>query len=95
MHSGLGTNIISAGFAGQTIYSYDWLLKLLFTIFTLAIGFQGGEVTPLFSIGTSLGVILGGILGPPPMLCAARSVPAQTPTADCGNAPVLRGPALP
>ncbi len=33
-YSGLGTNIISAGFAGQTIYSYDWLLKLLFTIFT-------------------------------------------------------------
>ena len=70
-YSGLGTNIISAGFAGQSIYSYDWLLKLLFTIFTLAIGFQGGEVTPLFSIGTSLGVILGGILGLPPMLCAA------------------------
>ena len=41
------------------------------TIFTLAIGFQGGEVTPLFSIGTSLGVILGGLLGLPPMLCAA------------------------
>ena len=70
-YSGLGTNIISAGFTGQTIYSYDWILKLLFTIFTLAIGFQGGEVTPLFSIGTSLGVILGGLLGLPPMLCAA------------------------
>lgn len=70
-YSGLGTNLISAGFAGEMIYSYDWILKLLFTIFTLAIGFQGGEVTPLFSIGTSLGVILGGIFGLPPMLCAA------------------------
>ncbi len=70
-YSGLGTNIISAGFTGQTIYGYDWILKLLFTIFTLAIGFQGGEVTPLFSIGTSLGVILGGLFGLPPMLCAA------------------------
>lgn len=70
-YSGLGTNLITAGFTGQTIYGYDWILKLLFTIFTLAIGFQGGEVTPLFSIGTSLGVILGGILGLPPMLCAA------------------------
>ena len=70
-YSGLGTNLISAGFTNQTIYGYDWLLKLLFTIFTLAIGFQGGEVTPLFSIGTSLGVILGGIFGLPPMLCAA------------------------
>ena len=70
-YSGLGTNLISAGFTDQTIYGYDWILKLLFTIFTLAIGFQGGEVTPLFSIGTSLGVILGGIFGLPPMLCAA------------------------
>lgn len=70
-YSGLGTNLISAGFAREMIYSYDWILKLLFTIFTLAIGFQGGEVTPLFSIGTSLGVILGGIFGLPSMLCAA------------------------
>ena len=70
-YSGLGTNLISAGFTGQTIYGYDWILKLLFTIFTLAIGFQGGEVTPLFSIGTSLGIILGGLFGLPPMLCAA------------------------
>lgn len=70
-YSGLGTNLITAGFTGQTIYGYDWILKLLFTIFTLAIGFQGGEVTPLFSIGTSLGVILGSQLGLSPMLCAA------------------------
>ena len=70
-YSGLGTNLISAGFTGQTIYGYDWILKLAFTIFTLAIGFQGGEVTPLFSIGTSLGIILGGLFGLPPMLCAA------------------------
>lgn len=70
-YSGLGTNLITAGFTGQTIYGYDWILKLLFTIFTLAIGSQGGEVTPLFSIGTSLGVILGSQLGLSPMLCAA------------------------
>ena len=70
-YSGLGTNLITAGFTGQTIYGYDWILKLLFTIFTLAIGFQGGEVTPLFAIGTSLGVILGSLFGLPPMLCAA------------------------
>ena len=58
-YTGLGTNLISASFAGETIYGYDWILKLLFTVFTLAIGFQGGEVTPLFSIGASLGVVLG------------------------------------
>ena len=50
-YSGLGTNLITASFTGDTIYRYDWILKLLLTIATLAIGFQGGEVTPLFSIG--------------------------------------------
>lgn len=58
-YSGLGTNLISAAFSGRMIYSYDWILKLLLTILTLAIGYQGGEVTPLFSIGASLGIVLG------------------------------------
>lgn len=35
--------------------SYDFLLKLLFTSFTLGAGFKGGEVTPLFFIGAALG----------------------------------------
>lgn len=70
-YSGLGTNLIAAAFGGQTIFAYDWLLKILLTVLTLSIGFQGGEVTPLFSIGASLGVIGGGILGLPPEVCAA------------------------
>ena len=70
-YSGLGTNLISAAFSGGMIYSYDWILKLLLTILTLAIGYQGGEVTPLFSIGASLGIVLGGILSISPVYCAA------------------------
>lgn len=70
-YSGLGTNLISAAFSGRMIYSYDWILKLLLTILTLAIGYQGGEVTPLFSIGASLGIVLGGILSISPVYCAA------------------------
>ena len=70
-YSGLGTNLISAAFSGGTIYSYDWILKLLLTILTLAIGYQGGEVTPLFSIGASLGIVLGEILSISPVHCAA------------------------
>lgn len=56
-YSGLGTNLISESFSGG-IYRYDFALKFLFTIVTLAAGFQGGEVTPLFSIGASLGAVL-------------------------------------
>lgn len=70
-YSGLGTNLIQESFTGGTVYAYDWILKLALTIVTLAIGFQGGEVTPLFSIGASLGVVLSGILGLPAMTCAA------------------------
>lgn len=70
-YSGLGTNLISAAFSDGNIYTYDWILKLLLTVLTLAIGFQGGEVTPLFSIGASLGIVLGKILGLSPVHCAA------------------------
>lgn len=70
-YSGLGTNLISNSFNGSVIYSYDWLFKFLLTIITLSAGFQGGEVTPLFSIGSSLGVVLALILGLPIEFVAA------------------------
>jgi len=70
-YSGLGTNLIAGSFQGGQIYSYDWILKFILTILTLAAGFQGGEVTPLFSIGASLGVLLAGIFHLPIELVAA------------------------
>ena len=70
-YSGLGTNLITASFAGQSIYLYDWFFKLLLTVLTLSAGFQGGEVTPLFAIGTSLGVLLASLFGLPVGLVAA------------------------
>ncbi|WP_461205685.1 chloride channel protein [Clostridium sp. DL1XJH146] len=70
-YSGLGVNLISYSFNGGTIHAYDWILKLLLTVITLAAGYQGGEVTPLFAIGASLGVFLAGIFGLPVMLIAA------------------------
>lgn len=70
-YSGLGTNLIEASFHNGTIYSYDWIAKFLLTILTLSIGFQGGEVTPLFAIGASLGIALAGFLGLPIEFVAA------------------------
>ena len=71
-YCGLGTNLISAAFAnGATIYSWDWIAKFILTIVTLAAGYQGGEVTPLFSIGASLGIAVSGLVGIDPLLCAA------------------------
>jgi H+/Cl- antiporter ClcA len=70
-YSGLGTNLISASFHGDKIYQWDWVLKLVLTIITLAAGYQGGEVTPLFSIGSTLGAALAVILGLPVEFAAA------------------------
>ena len=70
-YTGLGTNLIENSFLGKPIFGYDWILKLLLTTLTLAAGFQGGEVTPLFSIGASLGVVIGIFFGLPIEFVAA------------------------
>ena len=45
--------------------TWSWLWKLLFTAITLGSGFKGGEVTPLFFIGATLGNTLAIIFGAP------------------------------
>jgi H+/Cl- antiporter ClcA len=54
---GLGIPTIQDAFtnnAGQ----FDFAIKLILTSFTLSAGFKGGEVTPLFFIGATLGNLL-------------------------------------
>ena len=58
-YCGLGVNLIQAAMTGKTIYPWDWILKLIMTVLVLASGFQGGEVMPLFTIGTCLGYWIG------------------------------------
>lgn len=70
-YTGLGTNLIETSLAGDPVFAYDWLLKLLLTCLCLAAGFQGGEVTPLFAIGASSGAVLAGLLGLPVELVTA------------------------
>ena len=47
------------------IDSFGWLWKLVFTAITLGMGFKGGEVTPLFFIGATLGNTLAIFMGAP------------------------------
>ncbi|MFK7901003.1 MAG: voltage-gated chloride channel family protein [Cyclobacteriaceae bacterium] len=51
---GLGVPTIVDAFS-ENLNSYDFLVKILFTSFTLGAGFKGGEVTPLFYVGATLG----------------------------------------
>jgi len=54
---GLGISTIQESFKYQ-LNEFEFLKKLLLTVFTLAAGFKGGEVTPLFFIGATLGNLL-------------------------------------
>lgn len=54
---GLGVPTILASFT-ESQPPYAFLLKLLLTTFTLGAGFKGGEVTPLFFVGATLGSAL-------------------------------------
>ncbi|HEY6900853.1 MAG TPA: voltage-gated chloride channel family protein, partial [Puia sp.] len=57
-------SIVSSFHAGGAA-PLSWWWKLLFTALTLSTGFKGGEVTPLFFIGASLGNTLATLCGAP------------------------------
>ena len=58
---GLGVPTIVASFSEVQMW-YDFLLKILLTTFTIGVGFKGGEVTPLFFVGATLGSALSAVL---------------------------------
>jgi H+/Cl- antiporter ClcA len=68
---GLSLPLITASVEGASVAPWAFALKLLFTAITLGTGYMGGEVTPLFVIGATLGAALSALLGGPPGLLAA------------------------
>jgi H+/Cl- antiporter ClcA len=67
---GLGVPEIVRAFVDPRMAPYAFAAKLVFTAVTLSSGFLGGEVTPLFFIGATLGATLGRALGIPIALAA-------------------------
>lgn len=86
--AGLGIPTILESF-NTASQSQDFALKMLFTAITLGAGFKGGEVTPLFFIGATLGSALSIFLPLPVGLLAGMgfvavfSGAAKTPLACC------------
>ncbi len=66
---GLGIPTIEEAFINPLPF-YDFAIKILLTTFTIAVGFKGGEVTPLFFIGATLGNALALFLPLPMALLA-------------------------
>ena len=69
-YNGAGMNMALDAINGQADW-YDFILKLIFTAITLAAGFKGGEIVPVFCIGATCGCTLGTLLGADPGFCAA------------------------
>lgn len=70
-YSNTGTVLFDAAFGDSPVYAWDWLGKFVITVLSLTAGFVGGEVTPLFAIGSCLGYVLGPLLGLPAPFAAA------------------------
>lgn len=68
---GLSQPLLAAVWNGAAIASFAFLFKLVFTSLTVGAGFKGGEITPLFIMGATLGYALAPVLGAPPQLMAA------------------------
>jgi H+/Cl- antiporter ClcA len=72
--------------------NFDFALKILLTSFTLSAGFKGGEVTPLFYIGATLGSILIWFIPLPMALLAGMGFVAVFAGAThCSIASIVMG----
>jgi H+/Cl- antiporter ClcA len=83
---GLGVPMIVRSFTDPSLPWFAFALKLLFTAVTLSCGFIGGEVTPLFFVGATLGSVLARVLGLPIELGAGVGIAAVFGAAS--NAPI-------
>lgn len=66
-----GAVTIPSSFLPEGADTWSWLWKIIYTTITLGTGFKGGEVTPLFYIGSTLGNTLSVLLDAPVSLFAA------------------------
>ena len=84
-YSGLGVPLMVGSFQAP-LPPWDFALKGAFTALTLAVGFKGGEVTPLFCVGSTLGNALSAVLPLPLPLLSAMGFVALF--GACANTPL-------
>lgn len=85
-YNGTGMNIVEQAVLQGQAEPWDFALKLVFTAISLAVGFRGGEIVPVFAVGASFGCVAGSLLGVDPGFAAAIGLVATF----CGavNCPV-------
>ena len=75
-YNGAGGETIAAMLSDSNEGYFAFILKILFTAITLGAGFKGGEILPLFFIGSSFGAVFAPLLGIPSSFGAALAMVA-------------------
>jgi len=89
---GLSLPLIERSFTPHGVVLWAFALKILFTAVTLGSGFKGGEVTPLFCIGATLGSAFAWLTGQPtPVFAALGFVAVFAGAANTPLACILMG----
>ena len=69
-YNGAGADVIAQAIEG-TALPWDGLVKLLLTAVTMGCGMKGGEIVPAFFVGSTMGCLLGPLVGLSPSFGAA------------------------
>ena len=69
-YNGAGMHVIENAMQGKADF-YAFILKIVFTVITIAAGFKGGEIVPTFFIGSTFGCAVAPLLGLDPVFGAA------------------------
>lgn len=85
MYNNLSLGLLTDAFIKE-VPNFAFLIKLVLTTLCLGAGYQGGEVTPLFVIGATLGSTLSNIFGVPRSVAAALGLVGVF--AGATNAPI-------
>lgn len=86
IYLGLGVSTIDTALSGANVPWNAFLLKLAFTSVALGSGYVGGEVTPLFFMGSTLGNVFGKVMRVSPSFTAGLGLAALFGAA--ANAPL-------
>lgn len=70
-YNGGGIEVIERIFNESTLRYEAFVLKLIFTVITVASGYKGGEIVPTLFIGATLGAAMSAFLGTNMQFCSA------------------------
>lgn len=62
-YNGIGVDVIERAVNFGQVRPEAFILKLVFTVISISTGFKGGEIVPTFFIGSTLGGVIGMLLG--------------------------------